>query len=133
MKIETRLERKGHDVVTVKAEASLFEVVEKLRNHRIGCVVVSRDGKRVDGLVAVRDIAYLMAERADRIRAARGSPLRDRQHRRRGEIRGRGNGPGEEGPAGCGADASDAGRFALARRRFAGLALGVPLKNQRVS
>ncbi len=77
MKIEALLQKKGREVVTVKPDATIFEVVEQLRKHRIGCVVVSRDGKHVDGLVAVRDIAYAMAERADRLRRAIGADILD--------------------------------------------------------
>lgn len=77
MRIAELLGKKGRDVVTVRPEATIFEVVQLLRHHRIGCVVVSRDGKHVDGLVAVRDIAYAMAERADRIRTALGADILD--------------------------------------------------------
>ncbi len=77
MKIETLLEKKGRGVVTVKPEATVYQVVNLLREHRIGCVVVSRDGKHINGLVAVRDIAYAMAERADRIRTALGADILD--------------------------------------------------------
>jgi CBS domain-containing protein len=77
MKIEALLHKKGREVVTVKPEATIFEVVEKVRAHRIGCVVVSQDGKHVNGLVAVRDIAYAMAERSDRIRMAAGADILD--------------------------------------------------------
>ena len=77
MKIEALLQKKGHQVVTAKPDATVFEVVEQLRKHRIGCVVVSRDGRHVDGLVAVRDIAYAMAERTDRLRRALGADILD--------------------------------------------------------
>jgi CBS domain-containing protein len=77
MKIEALLHKKGREVVTVKPDATIFEVVEKLRAHRIGCVVVSQDGKHVNGVVAVRDIAYAMAERSDRIRMALGADILD--------------------------------------------------------
>lgn len=77
MKIEALLKKKGHAVVTAKAEATVGEVVELLRQHRIGCIVISNDGTHIDGLVAVRDIAYAMAERASRIRIALGADILD--------------------------------------------------------
>lgn len=77
MKIETLLQKKGHAVVTAMPDATVAEVVELLRKHRIGCVVISSDGKHIDGLVAVRDIAYAMAERASRIRTALGADMLD--------------------------------------------------------
>ena len=61
--------------MTVWPDATLLEVVELMRGHRIGCVIVSRDGKHVDGLVAVRDIAYAMAEREERLRTVSGSEI----------------------------------------------------------
>lgn len=77
MKIETLLHKKGSAVVTVKPGATIAQAVELLRSHRIGCVVVSGDGKRIDGLVAVRDIAYALDERAAKVRAARGAEILD--------------------------------------------------------
>ncbi len=68
MKIATLLQKKGGTVVTVKPDATIAETVEQLHKHHIGCLVVSRDGKRIDGLVAVRDIAYAMAERNLKLR-----------------------------------------------------------------
>jgi CBS domain-containing protein len=77
MKIETLLQKKGRNVVTAKPDATLLEVAELLRQHQIGCVVVSEDGKHIDGIVAVRDIAYAFAAAADRIRAASGGAVLD--------------------------------------------------------
>jgi CBS domain-containing protein len=62
MKIETLLEKKGRDVVTVRPTDKLATVVRRMKLARIGCVVVSEDGKHVEGIVAVRDIAYALAE-----------------------------------------------------------------------
>jgi CBS domain-containing protein len=62
MKIETLLEMKGRDVVTVRPMEKLSIVVRRMKLARTGCVVVSEDGKHVEGIVAVRDIAYALAE-----------------------------------------------------------------------
>ena len=62
MKIEALLEMKGRDVVTVRPTEKLSTVVRRMKLGRTGCVVVSQDGKRVEGVVAVRDIAYALAE-----------------------------------------------------------------------
>ncbi len=62
MKIEALLELKGRDVVTVRPTEKLATVVRRMKLARTGCVVVSEDGKRVEGVVAVRDIAYALAE-----------------------------------------------------------------------
>ncbi len=62
MKIETLLEMKGRDVVTVGPTEMLSTVVRRMKLARTGCVVVSEDGKHLEGIVAVRDIAYALAE-----------------------------------------------------------------------
>jgi CBS domain-containing protein len=77
MKIVTLLDKKGRTVVTVKPNATILEVAELLRRQHIGCVVISRDDKHIEGLVAVRDIVYAMAEREERIRAASGNDILD--------------------------------------------------------
>ena len=62
MKIETLLEMKGRDVVTVHPTAKLSAVVRRMKLGHTGCVVVSEDGTDVQGIIAVRDISYLLAE-----------------------------------------------------------------------
>ncbi len=62
MKIEALLEMKGRDVVTVGPTERLSTVVRRMKLARTGCVVVTEDGKHVEGIVAVRDIAYALAE-----------------------------------------------------------------------
>jgi len=62
MKIETLLEMKGWDLVAVQPTAKLSTVVRKMKLGRTGAVVVSEDGKHVNGIVSVRDIAFALAE-----------------------------------------------------------------------
>jgi CBS domain-containing protein len=54
---------KGRSVVTVKPEFTLHDVVRVLRDKRIGAVVVSADGSRIDGILSERDLVHLLAER----------------------------------------------------------------------
>lgn len=82
MKIGVLLEKKGHAVVTVKPTATLYQVAALLRQHRIGCVVVSGDGKHVEGIVAVRDIVYGLSEHAERLRTTKVSEILDVSVRR---------------------------------------------------
>ena len=65
MEIETLLEMKGRDVVTVHPTAKLTTVVRRMKLGGTGVVVVSEDGKHVQGIVAVRDIAYALAEHGE--------------------------------------------------------------------
>ena len=65
MKIETLLGMKGREVATVRPTAKLTSVVRRMKLGRTGCVVVSEDDKQVQGIIAVRDIAYALAEQDD--------------------------------------------------------------------
>jgi CBS domain-containing protein len=62
MKIQALLEMKGREVVTVRPTATLDTAVHRMKLARTGCAVVSEDGKRVDGIIAVRDIAYALTD-----------------------------------------------------------------------
>lgn len=50
------LDRKGADVVTVPADATLLEAARVLSERNIGALVVSGDGQAVDGIVSERDL-----------------------------------------------------------------------------
>jgi CBS domain-containing protein/GNAT superfamily N-acetyltransferase len=54
--VRTLLERKGSSVVSVDPEATVTEAIDLLNRYRIGALVVSRDGKRVEGILSERDI-----------------------------------------------------------------------------
>jgi CBS domain-containing protein len=44
------------DVITIKADASVRDLLALLAEHNIGAVIVSADGSRVDGIVSERDV-----------------------------------------------------------------------------
>ena len=50
------IRRKGADVITVRSDASVIELLALLDEHRIGAVVVSDDGEGVHGIVSERDV-----------------------------------------------------------------------------
>jgi CBS domain-containing protein len=56
MRISDILERKGTEVATIDADASVEEAVARLARHDIGALVVSADGAHIDGIVSERDI-----------------------------------------------------------------------------
>jgi CBS domain-containing protein len=56
MTIQRVLKAKGAQVATISPEATLTELVDALAEHRIGAMVVSADGARIDGIVSERDI-----------------------------------------------------------------------------
>lgn len=63
MKVSDILQTKGTGVMTVKPEETLGTLSHRLRMARVGALVVSRDGRTVDGIVSERDIVHCLAER----------------------------------------------------------------------
>jgi CBS domain-containing protein len=56
MKISFLLARKGSSVATISKDATIEDAVAALDMHGIGALVVSRDGKHIEGIVSERDI-----------------------------------------------------------------------------
>jgi CBS domain-containing protein len=56
MKISALLAAKGASVVTIRPDASIAEAVAALGRHNVGALVVSSDGRSVDGIVSERDV-----------------------------------------------------------------------------
>jgi len=56
MRISEILRYKGDDVVTIGPDASVRELLDRLAQHNIGAIVVSRDDQTIAGIVSERDI-----------------------------------------------------------------------------
>jgi CBS domain-containing protein len=66
MRIREVVAAKGsQQVVTVSPSASVREVVAVLTEHNVGALVVSQDGKSVDGIVSERDVVRGLARKPD--------------------------------------------------------------------
>jgi len=63
MRISDVLRVKGTQVVTVPPDTTIRRLLAVLAEHRIGAVVVSRDGASVDGIASERDIVRALAVR----------------------------------------------------------------------
>ena len=61
MKVADILQIKGSDVKTVRPDTSARKLAVRLHVEQIGAMVVSNDGRSVDGLVSERDLAYALA------------------------------------------------------------------------
>ncbi len=61
MKIEDVIRAKGTDVVTIEPGATVKQLLAVLAEHGIGAVVVSVDGRHIDGIVSERDIVRRLA------------------------------------------------------------------------
>jgi CBS domain-containing protein len=61
MQVSVLLQTKGTDVVTVPPDATIADVAVVLAEHRIGAVVVTGDGRSIDGVLSERDIVRALA------------------------------------------------------------------------
>jgi CBS domain-containing protein len=62
MLVSNLLEGKGTMVATTTGTATVGEVVADLTRHRIGALVVSPDGRQIDGIVSERDIVQHLSD-----------------------------------------------------------------------
>jgi CBS domain-containing protein len=63
VQISQVLRRKGRNVATVDGAESVRTALEQLARLGVGALVVSADGKHIDGIVSERDVARGLHER----------------------------------------------------------------------
>jgi CBS domain-containing protein len=63
MNVETILAAKGREVSTVAPDATVGEALRRMRDERVGALVVLADGSTVAGIVSDRDVLYAIADR----------------------------------------------------------------------
>ncbi len=56
MRISEILTEKGNKVVTMRPDETIEILAHKLRQEEIGAIVVSADGKSLDGIISERDV-----------------------------------------------------------------------------
>lgn len=56
MRISDVVRRKGAEVLTIAPDRTVRDLLALLAEHRVGALVVSSDGARVDGIVSERDV-----------------------------------------------------------------------------
>ena len=61
MNVQSILGGKGSDVATVGQKASLADAAAQLRDRGVGALVVSDDGRHIDGIVSERDVVRALA------------------------------------------------------------------------
>jgi len=57
----------GKRVETISANASIHDLVNSLNSHHVGALVVSSDGKKIDGIVSERDVVRAMPGKLDQL------------------------------------------------------------------
>ena len=55
----------GKKVQTISADATIKTLVETLKTHRVGALVVSPDGTTIEGIVSERDVVNALANKFD--------------------------------------------------------------------
>lgn len=57
----------GKKVETISSSESVHDLVNSLNTHHVGALVVSPDGKKVDGIVSERDVVRAMPGKLDQL------------------------------------------------------------------
>ena len=70
MLVSAMLHAKGGDVGTIRPDTDVRHLCDKLKEMRVGALVVSEDGARIQGIVSERDVVRAIA--------AQGSDALDR-------------------------------------------------------
>lgn len=65
MRVSGILASKGATVTTISPEASLADVADVLRLRGVGALVVSTDGRHIEGIISERDVVCRLAERGE--------------------------------------------------------------------
>lgn len=61
MNVQTIIGNKGTEVATIVPDATLADCVNVLGQHKVGALVVSVNGKSIDGIISERDIVRAIA------------------------------------------------------------------------
>jgi CBS domain-containing protein len=64
MYVQSILAAKGDDVATITPDASVRDAVALLNERRVGALVVSSDGRRIEGILSERDIVRSLGPHA---------------------------------------------------------------------
>ena len=62
MNVQSIIGDKGTDVATIAQTATLHDAVAALGERRIGALVVSGDGRSIEGIISERDIVRATAQ-----------------------------------------------------------------------
>ena len=63
VQVSVILDRKGTGVVTIAPDAMLLAAADAMSEHNIGALVVSSDGRSVEGIISERDLVRELARR----------------------------------------------------------------------
>ena len=75
MKIASIIAQKGPFVATINTESNITHLVDILKRHNIGAVVVSDDGRHIKGIISERDVVRALAAHSGEISALQVAEL----------------------------------------------------------
>lgn len=78
MYVSALLENKGADVVTAAPNTTINQAVALLAENKIGVLVISTNGKSVDGILSERDIVRALAEQGNDLGSTDAATLMSR-------------------------------------------------------
>ena len=61
VQVSAILARKGADVATIRPGATITDALRLLAEHNVGALVVSGDGRSVEGILSERDVVRRLA------------------------------------------------------------------------
>jgi len=65
MQLSTIIAAKGGEVMTIRPDAPIADLIATLAAHNVGALVVSTDGRSINGIVSERDVVHAMARGRD--------------------------------------------------------------------
>jgi CBS domain-containing protein len=74
-KVSDVLEQKGESLSTIKPTDTIATLSRRLRDDHVGALIVSADGRSIDGIISERDIAYGLATHLDQLHSMPVSSL----------------------------------------------------------
>ncbi|HET6468199.1 MAG TPA: CBS domain-containing protein [Geminicoccaceae bacterium] len=79
MNIDSILAVKGREVRTIRPEAPITEAVRRMREERVGALVVSEDGRHIGGIISDRDVVNALADEGVEVMSRRVRDLMTRE------------------------------------------------------
>jgi len=79
VKVADILSAKGNKVMTVRPTDTIVTLAHRLKLERVGAMIVSRDGKTVDGIISERDVTHGLATHGAELSALLVSNLMTRE------------------------------------------------------
>ena len=73
MKVQDLLSAKGPEVATIEPDATIPAAVERLKQKRIGAMVVSQSGTDLAGIISERDVVRGLASHGEKLMTMRVS------------------------------------------------------------